>query len=293
MTNLNELFKQFGVTVSAPKADYENLPAWEAIRRAAARDSQKAYAAALEQVKDKLQYGSSTHLIAFAYNFLNDALLSLWEPVKEFANSPVVKEAINEQLNGEGDLVDLLELTAEEKTGKSQKKTAQELRKVFEKLKAPNRLAQELIKYSQETGKSYDEVLNTPEDYLQLIKRAYGSLGEYEKMLHEGFQVWSDLTKNLDQLEKLPLRIILPLLLREKLDLDKDMTLEDDLGIKVNGLCGIIESYSADLALFGKTFIAERCRLSLEELEKYKQIEKGAPTKKSGKAKKNINELLE
>src|SRR3989338_10857032 len=108
MADLNDLFKQFGVTVSAPKADYENLPVWEAIRRATARDSRKAYDAALEQVKDRLQYGSSTHLIAFVYNFLNDATMTLWEPVKEFANSPVVKEAIYDKLGGEGDITDLL-----------------------------------------------------------------------------------------------------------------------------------------------------------------------------------------
>ncbi len=303
MANLNELLAQYGIKVSEPKADYENLPAWEAMRRASARDAQKAYNAALEQVESKLQYGSSPHLIAFAYNFLHDAIMTLWEPVRAVANSPLAREEIEEEVGQGGDIVDLVEKLSTRKTGKSQEKTAKELRETFKKaFSTPDNLMKELVKYSQETGKSYDDILSTPEDSLQVVKRAFGSLQEYEKILHKGFETWSDFTKKLEQLEKLPLGIVLPILVQKKLNLPEDVDLKRDLGVNINGLSGIAESYLKDIATFGKAFIAEICRISLEELENYKRLESAAQTEKAQKPaqkkekpskKVKINELLD
>jgi len=119
-------------------------------------------------------------------------------------------------------------------------------------LEGCNKFPAELIAYSEETGISMEEILQTPKHVLPVIERAYGSLEVYEEMKSISKKNLPMILVELEKAENAPIGLILMLTKGTKLS---------QFGINPAQLADIAQEYIRDLATFTSAFLEENVKI--------------------------------
>lgn len=266
--NIEDLLQSMGATIEPPEVN-PIQDAREALRRHTAQETEIVYANALKRVGKELEYSSARHLATGLFGLLTDSLYTLWGPIKDVTQSPIVKKMI-EKKTGEGKtLVDYL--ASQQGKGKSEEgrgKAVADFNKSLEVAQRQESYFNNLTNYCKETGKLPDAVLNSTKDSLAVIKMTYSSIEEYEKIQVEAIKGLSKVVNYLEQIENIPLGILIPALVTSKTSVS-DLS---EIGVDPKVLANIAQSYVKDVARFGKAFLTEYAKYAANEIAQYKEL---------------------
>ena len=244
-----------------------------ALRKNQAQEIETIYARAVKRVGNELQYSSARHLTMGLVGLMNDAFNSFYESGKRVLNSEVLAGLLEEEMGGQGTLVDYLKSELKGKTRLSSLDygaAVEGIDSAVNKLSRKEAYHQAITAYCQEHGKTPEQVLRSKKTMLGIINQSYGSLDEYARQQQEALESTEKLIKKLDLLQTLPLGDMAPLLLEQRANLNLDRLSE--IGINVPELGQIGQSYIQDVAVFGKAFLEESSKYSTQQLDQYKRL---------------------
>ena len=248
----------------------------EALRKYEAEKLEAAYTSAVKAVGSELQFSSARHLAMGLVGLLNDSIYTLWDPVKQVLNSPLASEFLEDQVGEGKSFVDYFaaEMSKKGKSKKERKESAKAAEKMVQSLgEAGSKLekyAQAVTDYSNKTSKTPDQVLRTGKDMAVVLEGVYGSLEKYAKERGSVADSFTKAAGYLDELQALPLTLLVPALLESKLE--ADMVTLTDAGINPLTLGTIVQDYVHDVAKFGKAFLAEYAKQDANRVKQYQQL---------------------
>jgi hypothetical protein len=269
VNEMSELLRILGVdTVVKSENPIDNTRA--AVRRYSAELIEQAYSNAVKKTGSELEYSSAKHLVTGIFGLLPDVINTLWEPIKDVIESPVVSELISEKTNG-GDLMDYFASLGSKNESLNELETStQELRDSTKTIQRSNDYVKEIADHCQKTGKSPDEVLRSKEDMVGIVRTVYGSVSEYEKIQVKSIQELSKLVNKFDELQKMPFGLIIPALITSKMDGINDLS---EIGVNPSEIGNIVHSYMSDVGKFGKTLLTEYAKVTTKEIQAYKALD--------------------
>lgn len=247
----------------------------EASRRYSARVNQEIYSNTINAIGNELEYSSARHFVAGLAGLMSDSVHTLWNPIEKMIKSPYVKELLEEKLGKGVDPLDYLRTAnLQGKTGAEREKAHQELEDSLNTLKKAKEYPQNILDYCNSTGKTPDEVLNSPRERLTLLEKTYGSLEEYESFTKKALSRVSEGTKVIQQMENAPIGLLTTMLIMQgagskSLEVYKVLT---EAGIDPMELGDIAQSYVKDIAKFTKAYIAEGEKYQNSQMEEYRRI---------------------
>jgi len=266
--NIEDLLQSIGATIEPPEVN-PIQDARDALRRHTAQETEIVYANALKRVGKELEYSSARHLATGLFGLLTDSTYTLWKPIKDVIQSPVVKKMIEEKTGKDKTLVEYL--ASQQGKGKNEKvreKAVADFSKSLEVVQRQESYFKNLADYCKETGKSPDAVLKSTRDNLAVVERTYGSIEEYEKIQVEAIKGLSKLVNKLDQIENIPLNMLIPVLITSKTSVS-DLS---EIGVDPKVLANIVQSYVKDVAKFSKTFLIESTKYTANAIAQYKEL---------------------
>ncbi|MFH1174897.1 MAG: hypothetical protein V1725_07205 [archaeon] len=239
----------------------------EAMRRHAAKELEIVYLKTLADVENKLQFGSPKHAFMTLYTGVSDLMYTMWDPIKDVLASPLAKELFEEKFGKDTSIETALRATMLRSDPLSYAKKSEDFDKATAFIKRQEAYAEALTKHSQETGMTPDAILASKEETVKIIQTIYGSLDEYEKQITSQFSSISDTVSKLDDLQRMPVGMMLSAMVESRTKIEMAQANIDPAAIGK-----IVESYLGDIAMFGKAFIAESVRHTLEQIQEYKKI---------------------
>ena len=266
--DIGSLLQLMGVEDETPEANAVQ-DASEALRRYTAREIERVYTNASKTIGKELEYSSARHLVTGLFGLLTDGICTLDGPIRDFTQSPMIKELIEEEVGEGKDLFDYLAFAqGKGKSDEEREKAVADFDKNSESIRRFGSYSKNLANYCEETGKSPDAVLRSTKDRMAIVKRTYGSVAEYERIKVGMIKVLSKGVGQLEQLENIPLNMLIPALITSKTSVS-DLS---EISVNPNVLGNIAQSYLRDAAKFSKVFLIEYAKHIANEIAKLKEL---------------------
>jgi hypothetical protein len=258
----------FGGTTQKPTATTPLQEARYALRRDNVRELDIIYNNAVKVMGDDRQFVSTRHLAATLYGLMIDGVYTLWDPFKNFLESPFIKGKMKDETGEEKTVIDFIK---EQKMarGSDSEESSQSLDKGLASLVSLDKMANALADYCATNKKSPDKVLRSKKQMLGLIIKVYDGLDNYEKKQQEALQNVASYVDKLDKLQHMPFEVMIPILIKTKVSSDVDIS---ELGINTADIGVIVRDYVTDFAKFGKVFLNEIAKYQTKEIEQYKKL---------------------
>ncbi len=252
------------------KTNVTVLEARKAFRKYSGRENDKVYANTLKIVGNDLEYGSSRYIAAGLLNLYNDSIYTLWEPIKDILNSPLIKQVIESKVGENKSLTDYLKtVTAQKSTLEEKAKSIPHLNNLMGLLKMFDNYSINLADYCNSTGKSPDTVLRSTSHRLAVTEKTHGSFENYENFVNDSLKAYDQIIESLKSVENFPINAMISESMTEN-DLDSDQLAQ--IGVNPVSLGKIGQSFMNDLTKFAKVYLREHYEHTKAELKIFKRI---------------------